>query len=344
MDYDQRKRKILSAVIENYVVTGEPISSKHLQKETDLNVSSATIRNELMYLVEHGYLEQPHTSAGRIPTEKGYRYYIDNLMIKDRLDDRIKKYIDNTIESGASTPEGVLSMAAKALSDITDMAAIVTTPPPNESRVYKVKFLATSRHTAMAVLITTNGAVKSKIFRCEFVITPELLALFDKSLNKNLAGVKLTEIDTVFIQTVASKLGEITLYMPQVLFAVYDAVKQAMIPSVMLQGQTNLLYIDGFSMLSARNVLRFLSDTEEISKFLNKSTGTKVYVGNESKNDKLSDTSIITSRYEIAGETAGSIAMIGPLRMDYKKYISYVEYVSLCVSNIISELLDLQRR
>ena len=344
MDLDLRKRKILSAVIEHFVATGEATSSKQLQSETDLNVSSATIRNELMYLVETGYLEQKHTSAGRIPTQKGYRYYVDYLMVKDRLDDRIRDYIDRTIESGASTPEGVLSKACEALSRITGMAAIITTPPANESRVYKVKFVATSRHTAMAILITTNGAVKSKIFRCDFVITPELLALFDQSINRNLAGVKLTDIDNVYIQTVASKMGEITLYMPQVLFAVYDAVRQAMISSVIISGQTNLLFIDGYDFLSARNVLRFLSDTEEIAEFLNRCNGTKVFIGNETGKSELDDSSIIISRYEIAGERAGAIALIGPERLRYRTLVSCVEYVSLCVSNTISELLDLQRR
>lgn len=344
MDLDLRKRKILSAVIENYVATGEATSSKQLQNETDLNVSSATIRNELMYLVENGFLEQRHTSAGRIPTHKGYRFYIDNLMVGEVLDDRVRGYIDRMLAGGANTPENVLMMASKALSELTGMAAIVTTPPATESRVHKVKFVATSRHTAMAILITTNGAVKSKIFRCEFVITPELLALFDKSINKNLAGVKLIDIDTVYIQTIASKLGEITLYMPQVLFAVYDAVQQAMISSVIVNGQTNLLFIEGFDLFSARNVLRFLADTDGISKFLNESSGSKVYIGEETGRRELGDSAVITSRYEIAGEKAGAIAILGPDRIDYRTLISDVEYVSLRVSNIISELLDLQRR
>lgn len=344
MELDARKQKILSAVIENYVLYGEPTSSKALQNDMDLNISSATIRNELMYLVENGYLEQRHTSAGRIPTQKGYRYYIDNLSEEVFLSDREKEYIEARIKSGATSPELILNKASEVLSEFTNLASVVTTPPPFESRVYKVKFVATSRHTAMAILVTTNGAVKSKIFRCDFVITPELIAMFDKMVNKHLSGVKLTDIDKVFLQSVASKMGEITLYMPQVLFSVYEAVKLAMNTSVVISGMTNLLFVDGYDLLSARNVLRFLNDTKRLSDFLNKKSGTKVYLGCESEIQELSDSSIITTRYEINDEKAGSVALIGPLRVDYKKNLALVKFVAYVVSKEINELLDIQRR
>lgn len=344
MELDLRKQKILSAVIENYIATGEPSSSKALQNDTDLNVSSATIRNELQYLVENGYLLQPHTSAGRIPTVKGYRYYIQNICEKDNLSERLKENIERAIISGANTPESILEKASMVLSELTSCACILTTPPSGEARVHKIKFVATGRHTAMAVLITSNGVVKSKLFRCEFVVTPELLTMFDKTINKRFVGVKLNEVNKVFIQSVASTLGEVALFIPDALLAVYEAIKAAMISSVKISGETNLLFIEGYSIFSARDVLRFLSDTEGISEFLNNNKDTKVFLGNESNKEELKDSALITTRYEIANEKAGSIAIVGPLRLDYKKIIPEIEYVAQCVSQAISELLDIQRR
>lgn len=344
MELDARKQRILTSVIENYIATGEPVSSKSLQILTDLNVSSATIRNELAYLVENGYLIQRHTSSGRIPTIKGYRFYIDNTMEKQNLDERTKEYVLRRIAKGKNTPEGILENASIVLSDLTQMASVTTTPPSMEARVHKIKFVSTGRHTAMAVLITSNGIVKSKIFRCEFVVTPELLAMFDKTINKRFVGVMLKEINNVFIQTIAADLGEVTLFMPDAILAVYEAVKQAKTATVTVIGETNLLFLDNYDIFSARKVLRFLQDTEGISEFLNNKTGTKIYLGDESRKTELSESSLITTRYKISDENAGSIALLGPLRVDYKYLVALIEYVSFCVTKLINELLDIQRR
>lgn len=337
----ERKQKILSSVIENYIAFGEPVGSKTLLSNTDLNCSSATIRNELADLASEGYLFQPHTSAGRAPTQKGYRYYIDNLMPKVTLPERMSEYIESIILSGANAPETILSKTAHALSLVSDMAAVVTSPPSQNARVHRIRFVATGRHTSMAVLITSNGMVKSKLFRCEFVLTPELLSMFDKALNEKFSGVKLTDINKVFLQTVAGNLGELTLFMPDVLLAVYEAAQDALIPSVTVCGETNLLFLDGYNLYSARNVLKFLSKTDDISRLLNQNVGdTKIILGDESGRYELCDSSVITTRYEISGEKAGAVALLGPVRVDYKMLVAQIEFASACASKLICELLE----
>lgn len=340
MELALRKEKILSAVIEKYVRTGEPIGSKALLSETDLGVSSATIRNELKALDDEGYLTQPHTSAGRIPTKKGYRYYIDNLMDPRELPERIREHIERHIRSGAQAPELILSKTACVLSELCDVAAVATTPSCDEARVHRIRFVSTGRHTSMAVLVTSNGMVKSRLFRCEFVLTPELLAMFDKAVNDQLTGIRLADITKGFLQTVASSMGGLTLFIPDVLVAIYEAAQSALRISVTVSGQTNLLFSDGYDLRGARDVMKFLSDTKGISDLLNHSRSSKIYLGDESRIPELYESSVVTARYEINGENAGAVAVIAPLRIDYKTVKSEVDFAAMCVSKTIGELLE----
>lgn len=334
-----RKEKILSAVIEGYIESGEPIGSKSLQSETDLGVSSATIRNELKALDDEGYLYQPHTSAGRIPTKAGYRYYIDNLMTPAVLPERLRENIERGIRSGSEAPESILSRTSAVLAQLTGAAAAATTPSSDEARVHRVRFVSTGRHTSMAVLVTSNGMVKSRLFRCEFVLTPQLLTMFDKAVNEAFAGVKLKDVTKGFLQSAASGMGELTLFIPDVLVAIYDAVQSALEISVTVAGQTNLLFSDAYSFDAARRAIRFLGDSKSISGLLNNARTHKIYLGDESRIPELSDSAVITARYEIGGENAGAVAVIAPLRINYRIISSEVIYAAGCVSRAIGDLL-----
>ena len=340
MELALRKEKILSAVVETFIETGEPIGSKALQSEAGLGVSSATIRNELKSLDDDGYLTQPHTSAGRVPTVKGYRYYIDNLMPTITLPDRISEHIRRSICEGAESPEAVLNKAAAVLSKLTNAAAVVTTPSSDEARVHRIRFVATGRHTSMAVLVTSTGMVKSRLFRCEFVVTPQLLAMFDKAINEQFAGVKLKDITRGFLQTAASAMGELTLFVPDVLIAIYEAVQSALEISVAVSGQTNLLFSDGYDFYSARNVMKFLSDTKRISVLLNNSRSSRIYLGDESGCHELQTSAVITARYAPGGENAGAVAVIAPTRIDFKTVSREVDYAAECVSDAIGALIE----
>lgn len=341
MELGERKNKLLTAVVERYIASGEPIGSKALLSQTKLQVSSATIRNELADLVNKGYLIQPHTSAGRIPSLKGYRYYIDNLLCKNPVSDRVKMHIDKAILSGADAPEKILMKTAQVMSELSGMAAVTTTPSTDNARVHKIRFVVTGRHTAMAVLITSNGMVKSRLFRCDFVLTPELMAMFDKALNDSFVGLPLKDINRAYLQTTAAKFGELSLFMPDVLIAILDASKQAMQTTLTVSGATNLLFLPGYDLLSARNVLKFLSDSENLSSLLDENVkSTRVFLGEESGYYELSDSCVIATRYEIGSVAAGSIALIGPCRADYKTLIPQLEYASSYASGLIGELLE----
>ncbi len=341
MELKERKEKILKAVVENYINSGEAIGSKALIAQTGLAVSSATIRNELSQLERSGYLLQPHTSAGRVPTQQGYRYYIDYLIGKYELDSRTKTNIENGVLSGADAPERILSNTAQVLSQLTSMACVTTTPSGTNARVHKIRFVITGRHTCMAVLITSNGMVKSRLFRVEFVVTPELVNMFDKVLNDAFVGVPLKSINRAFLQTVGASFGELSMFMPDVLFAIMDSVKQAMQQSINVSGSTSLLFLPEYDADSARNVLKFLADSDNVSTLLSDNIkDTKVFLGKESGYYELSNSMVIATGYEIGSAFAGAVALVGPLRADYKKLISMVEYASDYASKLIGELLE----
>ena len=193
----------------------------------------------------------------------------------------------------------------------------------------------------MAVLITSNGMVKSRLFRVEFVVTPELVSMFDKVLNDAFVGVELKSIDRAFLQTVGASFGELSMFMPDVLFAIMDSVKQAMQQSINVSGATNLLFLPEYDMNSGRNVLKFLNDSENVSTLLSENIkDTKVFLGKESGYYELSQSMVIATGYEIGSVCAGAVALVGPLRADYQKLISMVEYASDYASKLIGELLE----
>ena len=340
MDLTQRKEQVLKAVVEGYIASGEPVGSKTLQNDLFSDVSSATIRNDMADLTVKGYLSQPHTSAGRVPSQKGYRYYVERLMSKNKLSPRITEYIEEKLIQSADTPENILRKSTQVLSEVTGVASIASTPSGEKARVHKVRFVQTGRQTAMAVLICSTGMVKTKLFRCDFVITSEALNIFDKALNSLLSGMELARITQPFIQTVAASFGEMALYMPSVLIAVMEASKEAQKSEITVSGQTNILSLPDISVSAAAQMLRFLSSKREIASLLcERPNGTAVYIGEETGRQELYQSSVIITHYEISGQTAGEIALLGSVRMDYKNCIGCLEYTADVAGELIEQLV-----
>ena len=340
MSLSERKKKILTYVVESYISDGEAVGSKTLQNNLDFTVSSATIRNEMASLESQGLLFQPHTSAGRVPSQQGYRYYIDNLMTRSPLNERFRQYADHYLTKVADSPEGVLRGASNLLTELTGLPSIATTPPSSDSRVHKLRFVQTGRNTGMVVLITSTGMVKSQLFRTEFVITSDMLRVFDRALNEKFEGLPLKDITQAFIQTTALGFGELSLYMPNVLLAIKDASLEATKISVAESGMTKLLFLKDFDLISARDILKFMSDKNNVSELLTQSTGTKVFIGTESGKYELKNSGMVVSRYTLGGSTAGAVAVIGPLRMNYRDIITATEYVAEKSGELINQLLD----
>jgi len=341
MELPLRKQQILSAIVESYIKTGEPVGSKTLRNIWFSDVSPATVRNDMAFLTYNGYLSQPHTSAGRVPSMQGYRYYIDRLMQRKPVPERVQAYIDRNLKDYADTPENILKRSSKILSDVTDLISITSTPSGEDTSIQSVRFVQTGRYTAMAIIITSTGVVKSKLFRSEYLINSDILKIFDNALNSRFSGLKLMELTQPMIQSTAASLGELSLYMPSALMAVKEAAMSAGYVDININGQQKLLLTHDIDLDIAANILRFLNDTQGVVTLLHdtENLGTKILIGEESNWTELMSSSLIISKYKIAGHIAGALALLGPLRMDYASLIGMLEYVSEIVGNLIDEII-----
>ncbi len=342
MEPTERKMKILEAVVEAYIRTGDPIGSKAVCDVLDFNVSSATVRNDMAELSGLGLLEQPHTSSGRVPTELGYRVYIDDLMRPQPLGKRELTAIKDRLSTSADTPERLLETAADILSRITGCAAVATSPPGENALIRHIRFVHTGNYTAMAVLITSLGSVKPKLFRCEYTITPSLLEMFDKAINERLTGMPVTAVTPAFIQSTAISFGDMSMIMPSVLLAVSEAAKEASADGTAIRGQENLFSMPELDPADGKKVMGLLRKPRELNKLIAAAEAhSGVLIGSELSHPALKNLSIIAANYTAAPQCTGSLALIGPLRMDYPRIVSTLISVADIVGGSLAELLDI---
>lgn len=336
-----RKQKILAAIVESFISSGEPVGSKALIGEKGLNVSSATVRNDMADLTAQGFIVQPHTSAGRIPTALGYRYFVDNVMRVTPLAKQARDYIRESLREHADSPESILRGAADMLGRLTDYIAVSTTPSAENCRIRRLSFVQTGNHTAMVVLIASNGVIKTKLFRCGFVITPELLEVFDRALNELFVGIPITAVNQPFIQTAAARFGELSLFMPSALIAIKDAAELAGTVSVCHSGLGRLMLVADESFALKERVLEFLQSEHDLAKMLERlPKHTAVTIGRENSRTELASSSVISTRYCIGGKPSGTLAVISPLRVDYARVIAILEGVAECAGRLIEELAE----
>ncbi|MDP4119580.1 MAG: HrcA family transcriptional regulator, partial [Bacillota bacterium] len=267
----------------------------------------------------------------------------DSLMGNREISYEDKALIDEALLIAKGDPERVLIEATKVLSALSGLAAVATTSPGNDARIHKIKFISVSRYISMLILITSTGIVKNKLFHCDYVLTTEILNVFEIALNEKLSGFPLKDITPAFIQTTAISLSDLALLLPNVLAALMEAAKEAAKTFFALEGQMNLLFLnEDFDILNAKNAIRFLLSGDEITALLlSRPNKTAVLIGGEIGNPLLSNISIVSARYMISDQVAGSLAIIGPTRMDYAKATTVIKYTSDSVSDIITELINI---
>lgn len=338
MELGERKLKVLAAIIDAYIATGEPIGSKALCSLLDLSVSSATIRNDMAELSEWGFLEQPHTSAGRVPSPLGYRLYVDRLMGPKPLSKEDRQVIDEILEPVRDDPQKLLNTVSSAMSELTRLAALSTTTPAEHARVVRCELVPAGRRTAVILLITSAGILKNRLCRTDADITPEMIELFARISSEQICGRELSDITLPFVQTIAAGLSEHALTMTPLLIGLYETVRDACELQVVLTGQANLLSQPEFLGERAQDLFRFLSCREMLAKLLMQSHGgVKVLIGSESSRPELAGSSVVVTRYSLKGKEAGAIGVIGPTRMNYAAVIPHLEYVSQKLGRLLSE-------
>ncbi len=331
---DSRAARILAAIIDEYIRTGEPVGSKALSEKPEIGVSSATIRNTMAALEQEGYLGHPHTSAGRVPTYKGFRYYVENLMAPEPINPEQISVIDSLLEDDAFTDDAIIQNASTALAEITKCATIATNHSSKFSVITKVDVIPTGKRMYVLLMITSNGTIKNKVCRMEFDLTDEQTAGFTKFLNEHLSGVNLEKMSKEYIEDLSAALGGYMLAMSPLLNAVFELSEEMMRDSVEVKGEANLLACGDFPM---EDVMRFIEHKSELSGLLDDAfSGINIRFGEEDGTFAISNGAMVSASYYKDGKPAGTLGVVGPMRLDYRKVIPYIEYLSRKVTRLLS--------
>lgn len=340
LELDNRKQKILKAIIEEYTRTGEPVGSKRIAGLLDISVSPATIRNEMASLFEQGYLEQPHTSAGRVPSHLGYRYYLDNLMLPSPISPMEMATIEAMFNVGDPDPDKLLSDAAQALADYTHCAAISSASMPPEVFVKRIELIPAAERTVIIMVIASNGSVKSKVCRVSFSVTQEICRFFTSFANGRLAGRSLNEISAAYINSVAYSFGDYTEVFTTLLSAIYSLCKEMGDGQFCTKGVTNLLRYDEMKDFSRELVVMLDEKQSAIGLIPDGNFELKVTVGKENNSMELSNAAVVAVKYPIGHSRCGTLALIGPVRMEYPKLIPHMQYFAKMLSELLSETME----
>ncbi len=327
MELDDRKIIILKAIIKTYLETGEPVGSRTISKYTDLKLSSATIRNEMSDLEDMGYIFQPHTSAGRIPSDKGYRFYVDQIMReKEQEVTEIKELMIQRVDR----VELVLKKLAKLLAADTNYATMISGPQYHHN---KLKFIQLSQMEArklLVVIVVEGNLIKNTVVELEEEVTQDEILNLNIMLNSSLNGLSLEEINLGVISRLKEQAGAHSKVVDLVLNEVAEAIKQDEDDlQIYTSGATNIFkYPELSDGAKASQLLQTLEQKEMLQELISEvndseeNTGIQVYIGDESPIQAMKDCSVVTANYELGEGIRGTIGIIGPKRMDYEKVLS----------------------
>lgn len=331
MGLTDRKLKILQAIISDYVRTAEPVGSRTLAKRFDMAISPATIRNEMSDLEEMGYLTHPHTSGGRVPSDKAYRLYVNNMMEKVEVSPEAKKAIQETLRADIEEFDKTIRRAAELLSEITNLASFAVTPTKAEDKLKFVNLLPLDDDTVVLMIVAESGKISNTALKIRVPYTEEALNILSKNITYNYMGRKITEVLTgdiiadfnTDIEAMSNLAGNI---MPNFIRTLSDMLNV----NLYMDGLSNIFDIPEYMDINrARNFISLFDRKDEFArKLMDRDDGMIVTIGDENADDSMSDCSLITATYHVDGQLIGKIGVIGPTRMKYGEVTSIVEYLT----------------
>ena len=352
MELSERKIKILKAVIKNYLETGEPVGSRTISKYTDLKLSSATIRNEMADLEEMGYIVQPHTSAGRIPTDKGYRLYVDDMLaektrvledketqLKEKesdimsLEDELNKKVDKV--------ETLLQGVAKMLAKDTNYATMISAPQVTGNKLKFVQLSALEDNNILVVIVMGGNLIRNKVVKITEEINQETILKLNILLNSTLTGLTLEEMNMKIISAMENQAGSHAALVREVVDAIVETINGEDNLKIYTSGATNIFKYPELSDSSkATELINALEEKNELTDIISATQTSdsqdgeiKVYIGNESPVDSMNDCSVVTATYELSDGMKGTIGIIGPKRMDYDKVVEKLKDIQSQLDN-----------
>ncbi|MBE7047765.1 MAG: heat-inducible transcription repressor HrcA [Ruminococcaceae bacterium] len=348
MDMNERKRKILHSIINEYIKSAEPIGSRHVAKNLDIGLSSATIRNEMADLEDMGYLEQPHTSAGRIPSDKGYRLYVDSLMNDYELTVNDLTALGGVLEWKLGQIDKIIKRASEILSKLTNYTAILTSPEMKRGAIKTVELVPVDGSSALVILVTNEGVMKHKRVMLPAGADSEFIHGFSNLLREKLSGLTLEEINVAKIREIRCSMQSHFEFLFPILDFIADIIDDVRAETeIYTSGATNILSYPEFSDVRfAKEFLDFLDDKNAVAGILRSSDetadgkdgGITVRIGKENTLDIMQKSSVITANYYVGDRVMGRLGIIGPTRMDYPKTIAKIKNISAMLNRLLYEL------
>lgn len=341
MRLDDRKWKIFNAIIKTYLETGEPVGSRTISKYADLNLSSATIRNEMADLEEMGLIIQPHTSAGRIPSDQGYRMYVDYLM--EQKDKEVKE-MQNMMIQKQDRMESVLKQVVKILANNTNYATLISAPQYHRTKLKFIQLSIISETQLLAVVVAEGNIVKNKMLNFEHGLNNEMLLKLNILLNTALNGLAMEEINLGLITKLKEQAGIHSDVVSKVLDTVAETIQMDDEMEIYTSGATNIFKYPELSDSSrASELISAFEEKKELASLVTESMaqtsdiGIQVYIGNEAPIQNMKDCSVVTATYELGSGIRGTIGIIGPKRMDYEKVVDSLKTLKRQLDNVFEE-------
>lgn len=338
MQLDIRAQTLLKALVERYIADGQPVGSRALSKISGLDVSPATIRNIMADLEELGFVSSPHTSAGRVPTPRGYRFFVDTLLTIGRMDEQaVESEMQSKLQN--NTPQKIITNAAQILSSLSQFAGVVLTPR-HESVFQQIEFLRLSEKRILLVIVAPNGDVQNRLLLTDVDYSPSQLVQAANYINQQYGGLSFDEV-RIRLQ---SELRQLRDDMTRLMQAAVEAGSDAMADSgenVVISGERNLLSVSDLSsnMTSLRKLFEMFEQKTTLMQLLdisNKATGVQIFIGGESQLVPMEEMTVVTAPYEVNGKIVGTLGVIGPTRMAYERVIPIVDITAKLLSNALS--------
>ncbi|MGG3563804.1 heat-inducible transcriptional repressor HrcA [Neobacillus rhizosphaerae] len=335
-----RQLLILQVIVDDFIRSAQPVGSRSLSKKEEISFSSATIRNEMADLEELGYIEKTHTSSGRVPSEKGYRYYVDHLLSPQALNQQDVSIIQSIFAEKIYEFEKIIQRSAKILSELTNYTSIVLGPAASINKLKRIQIIPLNKETAVAIFVTDTGHVENRTFSLPATIDAGDLEKTVNILNDRLAGVPLEDLNDKIYKEVAMLLRQHIHNYDLMLHTVADSLKMPVAEKLFFGGKTNMLSQPEFHDISKiRSLLTMIDQEEWIYNLIRKdSAGIHVKIGRENNISAMDNCSLITATYSAGVEKLGTIAILGPTRMEYSRVIGLLQLLSNDLTAVLTRL------
>lgn len=331
MEINERKLKILQAIISDFISTAEPVGSRTLSKNYDLGVSAATIRNEMADLEDMGYLTHPHTSAGRVPSGKAYRLYVNEIMKKQELSQREKNAISKRLQANITELDKTIEYAAKILSEITNLTSFAMAPRPDEEILKFIKILPVDDYTVVIMIVSESGKVTNTTLRLRVPYEEESLTILSKSMTYSYKGKTLSQALTVdIIQSFETDIEAMSVLARDIMPNFMKTLEDMLNVNLYFDGLTNIFSIPEYNDIDrAKMFMEMINKKEDFTKTLiSRDDGLLITIGEENPDVSMKDYSLITATYHIDGQLVGKLGVVGPTRMKYGEITSVIEYLT----------------